>query len=182
MADDTAWRRSPWTDAGQIAAILAPEDGPGAASGKSLPEWYAGLIATDETSAAAGFLAQALPRYECVVWATQGLLDIGAIDRSDPLVTAVLRWIDDPDDQLRRSAAALAEQETRPTAARFLAQAIFFSGGSLAPPNAPAVQPPPEVCGKLVAAAVVTGVYSLPNPRPAMRQVLAIGEKIATGD
>ena len=182
MAESAAWRRSPWTDAGQIAAILAPEEGPGEALGKSLPEWFAGLIATDETSAAVSFLAQALPRYECVVWAAQGLLEIGAMDRSDPLATAILRWVDNPDDQLRRSAAALTEQEPRATAARFLAHAIFFSGGSLAPPEMPAVQPPPEVCGKLVAAAIVTGVYSLPDPGPAMRRVLSIGEKIASGD
>jgi hypothetical protein len=172
------WSRSPWTDAGQIMALLDRDNGPGEAAGKPLHEWFGTLVSGGDVSQAIMFMAQALPRYECVVWGTQALIDIAAADRNDPVMIAVLRWVDNPDDSLRRLAEAAAEREHRNTAAKLLALAVQFSGGSLAAAEFPPVLPPPEVCAKMVATALVTGIHSRPDPDAAARTVLAIGEKM----
>ena len=58
--------------------------------------------------------------------------------------------------------------------------AVYVSGGSLAPEDMAAVQPPPEICATLSAAALVLGAHSQPNPDEAMRQVLEFGEAMVT--
>jgi hypothetical protein len=173
-----AWTRSPWTDAGQILSLIDPHAPPGPAAGLPPAEWYAHLLEANETSGAISFLAQALPRYECIVWISQALLEIGAVDRHDRIMTSVLRWIDSPDDSLRRLALAEAERESRDTPAKLLAFAVALSGGSMVPPEYPPVTVPPETCAKLAATALILAVYSLPVPADAIRTALAIGEKI----
>ena len=160
-----AWTRSPWTDAGQILSLIDPHAPPGPAAGLPPAEWYAHLLETNETSGAISFLAQAL-------------LEIGAVDRHDRIMTSVLRWIDSPDDSLRRLALAEAERESRDTPAKLLAFAVALSGGSMVPPEYPPVTVPPETCAKLAATALILAVYSLPVPADAIRTALAIGEKI----
>ena len=127
------------------------------------------------------FLAHALPRYEAVVWGAQVLLEAGIADRHDPLMVAVLRWIDQPGDDLRRNAGDLAEATRRNTPARNLAHAVLMSGGSIAPPEFPAVQPPTAVCAALVTGAVLAGAYALRDPRAALDLALKLGEAIANG-
>jgi hypothetical protein len=173
-----AWTRSPFTDAGQIVTLLDKRGGPGAAAGLSPAAWYEQLIAANETSEALSFLAQALPRYECIVWVAQALLEIGAVDREERLMVAILRWIDSPDDSLRRVVMAEADRETEDTPAKLLGLAVAFSGGSMVPPEYPPVTVPPETCGKMAAGALMVGIYALPNPGEAIRKSLAIGEKI----
>jgi hypothetical protein len=176
------WKRSTWTDAGQLVTLIDPDAGPGEAAGRSLPDWFAVLVAKDELSAALGFVAHALPRYECVTWAAQALLETGAAERADPLVNAVLRWIDNPEDATRRAAATMAEAVRQPTPERLLALAVFFSGGSIAPPDLAAVQPAPDICARMAAAAVLVGAQRLPAPAGALRTALALGEAMARGD
>ena len=182
MAGAGAWSRSIWTDAGQLVSLIDPDGDPGNAAGQSLQAWHACLVESGEIRAALAFLAHALPRYECVVWAAQALIEAGAVERKDPLVVAVLQWIDDPDDAKRRSAGDAAEAVRKTTPAKLLGHAVFLSGGSLAPKDLPPVQPPPDVCAKLAAGAVLLGAHSLPDPPAALRKALALGEAIVTGD
>ena len=172
------WTRSPWTDAGQIVAFIDPDGLPGQAAGLAPAEWYRHLVASNDLSGAIEFLALALPRYECVVWVAHALLETGAVDRHDALMTTALRWIDNPQDDLRRRAHAEANGERRTTASKLLALAIAYSGGSVAPPDLPPVNVPPEACGKMASTALIVGVYSLPDPPAAIRKSLEIGEKI----
>src|SRR6185503_3489495 len=141
-----AWTRSPWTDAGQIVAFIDPDGLPGESAGRPPSEWYRRLIAANDMSGAIEFLALALPRYDCIVWVAQALLETGAVDRHDAMMTTVLRWIDNPQDDLRRRAQAEAIAERRTNAAKLLALAIAYSGGSVAPPDLPPVNVPPESC------------------------------------
>jgi hypothetical protein len=181
MAGAKFWSGSTWTDAGQLACLIDPDNGPGEAAGQSLPAWYARLIAEGQTGPALNFVAHALPRYECIVWAAQALMEIGAAERTDPLMTKVLRWIDSPDDGTRRAAADAGEAVRQFTPPKLLAQAVFFSGGSIAPADMPAVQPPPGVCARMAAGAVLMGAHRMPAPKEALTAVLLLGERMAAG-
>jgi hypothetical protein len=172
------WSLSPWSDAGQVQALLDPDRDHPNAVGRPLNEWYTQLLDRGERSEAIYFMALALPRYECVVWAAQALLELGLAERTDPAMVAVLRWIDSPNDDLRRQAGTEADKVQRATPAKLLAQAAQFSGGSLAPAEYAPVQPPGDACARFAAGAIVSGVYKLPDPAGAITRVLAIGERM----
>ena len=135
MAATASWSRSTWTDAGQLANLIDPDADSSEAVGQTPPAWFARLVGRGDLTEACEFLAHALPRYECVVWAAQALLETGAVDRADPAVVAILRWIDNPDDATRRAAGAAADAVRNASAPKLLANAVFFSGGSIAPPD-----------------------------------------------
>lgn len=179
MTATAPWTKSAWRDAGQLLEIVDPDTVDRRADGQSLAEWFEQLRKEGRLADAVQFVAHALPRYECVVWAAQSLLETDAVDRQDPLAKAVMRWIDDPFDKRRREAMELAEQPGASDAVRFLANAVAFSGGSLAPEDLPPVQPAPDVCAKLAAAAVLTGAYALDDPEAALRRSLELGETAA---
>ena len=143
---------------------------------------FAELVSAGDSAGAIQFLAHALPRYECVAWGARCLLEHGGADRLDPLMVASLRWLDQPGDQLRRDAGALASATTKASPARLLAHAVLMSGGSIAPADLPPVNPPAATCAALVAGAVLTGAYRTPDPDAALRASLAAGDTIARGE
>jgi uncharacterized protein DUF6931 len=175
------WTRSTWADAGQLLAVVDPDALHADADGKALADWFAGAVQKRDIVGALFFLAHALPRYECVVWAARCLIEGGGAARSEPAMIAILRWIDDPDDELRRAAGDAAGDIAGTTPTKLLGQAIFLSGGSLAPKDLPPVQPPSDVCAKLAGAAVLLGAHRTANSDAALLQALAIGEAIVSG-
>jgi|GEM_PF-1941293 hypothetical protein len=175
----STWARSAWTDAALLSARIDPDTTVTQAAGQPLHAWFATLVSQDKLFDAALFLGSALPRFECVVWGTQVLLEMAVIDRQDPIVVAVLRWIDQPSDALRRHAGDLAEATRRESPARKLGMAVLMSGGSLAPDGLAPVLPPLGTCAMLIAGAVFSGAYSRPDSKMAMHRALVAGEAIA---
>ena len=174
------WTLSTWTDAAQLARVVNPRTVAPEAQGMAPSDWFARLREAGEASDAASFLAHAMPRYECVIWATRSLIEIG-IARTDPGIVAALRWIDNPSDTLRRAAATLGETLDDESPQALLCQAIFLSGGSISEEDLPAVQPPPDVCAKLAAGAVLTAAFASADPSQAIAASLALGEAILAG-
>lgn len=175
------WSRSSWTDAGQLIELIDPERRPVKLTGQAPHAWFADLVSAGKYSDALSFVAHALPRYECVTWSAQALIDIGAVDRREPLMVAILRWIDEPSDQLRRAAGELGDNTREDTPSRMLALAVMFSGGSIAPADMPPVQPPTDVCAKFAHAAVLKGALARPDRVTAQRRALELGEAMARG-
>ncbi len=176
------WSRSPFADAALLAEQVNPDQVAPGSTNKPPHIWFATLLADGELSDALGFVAHALPRYEAVAWGAQALLEMGAVERLDPIMVAVLRWIDQPSDGLRRAASELAESTRKDSPAKQLGLAVMMSGGSLSGPEFPPVLPPPDVCSKLVYGALMAGAHQLPNPQPALLQALAAGEAMARGE
>lgn len=174
------WKLSTWTDAAQLAAYVNPRNVPDAARGLAPEAWFAQLREAGEVVDAVNFIAHAMPRYECVVWAVRTLIEIG-IERTDPAMVAALRWIDNPSDGLRRAAAELGDSLDDETAQSLLCQTIFLSGGSISEEDLPAIQPPPDTCAKLAAATILTAAFSLEEPDSAIATGLALGETILAG-
>ncbi len=177
------WTKVTWSTAEQIAGLI----------GKTAPRppthdiapaaFFRTLVDVAKFDEASNFIGHALPRYEAVVWATQTLRTrTEEVPKSeDDLVTSILRWIDDPSDERRRSIRDEADGVGANTPATLLALAVYFSGGSISEPDLPPVLPPPDACGKFASAAVLTAAYAQPDSKDMLRNALRIGETIASG-
>lgn len=105
---------------------------------------------------AVGFLAHALPKREAVWWACQCLRE-AALDADEAAKAALLaaaHWVADPSEDHRR-AAHHAAQQAEGTPHGFVALGAFFSGGSLAPPQAPVVKPAEDLTPRIITGAVL---------------------------
>src|SRR5450759_202773 len=104
------------------------------------------------------FIAHALPKREAVWWGWV-CARRAAGENPPPKIRAALdateRWVAQPNEDNRRSAMEAAQKAELGTAAGCAGLAAFFSGGSLAPPDAPAVPPGEFLAAKAVSGAVI---------------------------
>jgi hypothetical protein len=110
---------------------------------------------------AAKLVAHALPKRQAVWWACLGVgqaLGPAAAPEASAALAAAREWVADPSDDHRRAARTAAEAAGFDTAAGCVALAVFFSGGSLAPPELPAVPPADKLTGDMVAVAIALAV------------------------
>lgn len=132
-------------------------------------------------------LAYSLPTREAIVWANWCARKFSQENPSEKFSTAlgaVEKWLAEPNDENRRAAMKAAELAEFGTPAGSAALAVFFSGGSIAPPDAPEIAPqenlgPNAVVGTVLMAAV------LKEPEQAEAKYLAFlaaGQKIAAGE
>jgi len=131
------------------------------------------------------FLAHGLPAREAILWC-QGCVREACPQPSPPeqaALDAVDQWLEEPSDELRRAAMQAAETATFRTPAGCCALAIFFSGGSIAPPDCPAVPPPEGMAARTVASTVALCGLSVPPERAAEVADLFVarGIEIASG-
>ena len=116
------------------------------------------------------FIAHALPKRESVWWGWV-CARRAAGESPPPKIKAALdateKWIAQPSEDNRRSAMAAAQKAELGTAAGCAGLAAFFSGGSLAPPEAPVVPPGEFLAAKAVSGAVIfAAVASEPEKAP----------------
>jgi hypothetical protein len=123
-------------------------------------------------------LAQVLPRGEAIAW---GLESIRAVEPAvkrpgaAEAVQAIEEWLKEPNDDRRRSVKAAGDQAGIGTPAGCLAFAVFLSGGSMAPAEAPvAPEPPPHVCARMVAGSL--GLAVALDPRTTLERLKAFFE------
>jgi Family of unknown function (DUF6931) len=119
-------------------------------------DFLARLCEADMARDALGFLAHALPRREAVWWACQCIREAGL--ESDEAASAALlaaaRWAADPSEENRRAANDAAERADS-TPQGFVALAAFFTGGSVAPPGSPEIQPTRELAPRILTGALL---------------------------
>jgi hypothetical protein len=126
-------------------------------NGATPPQFLQALVEKSMTDDAVKFLARALPKREAIWWGCQcakAVVDNTASPEEQAALRAAEKWTQDPSDDNRR-AAMTAANASAGGPGKFVACAVFFSGGSLAPANCPVVVPPENVTGKFVAGAVV---------------------------
>jgi hypothetical protein len=104
------------------------------------------------------FIAHALPKREAVWWGWV-CARRAAGENPPPKIKGALdateKWIAQPNEDNRRLAMAAAQKAELGTAAGCTGLAAFFSGGSLAPPEAPVVPPGEFLAAKAVSGAVI---------------------------
>jgi hypothetical protein len=130
-------------------------------------------------------LAHALPKREAIWWAFQCARQVHG--KPEPAVaqalTATEKWLLDPKEETRRGTEAAAEPAGLGTPAGCTAIAVFWSGGSLAPPHAPVVPPKDHLTGHGAASAILLAAV-LTEPEKAEqkhRAFLKLGAEVAAG-
>jgi len=129
-------------------------------------------------------LAHALPKREAIGWVYLCARKASA-GNPDPNINAALqateRWIREPTDENRREAMARGEAAKFSTPAGCAALAVFWSGGSLGPPNVPPIPPGEFLTAKAVSGGIVlAAVQKEPEKAPVKYQeFLAQGIKLA---
>ena len=131
------------------------------------------------------FLARALPKREAVWWSATCTRDLKLDDMQPELAGAVQAaetWVYKPTDENRRSAEKAANAIKASHPARWTAMAAFWSGGSLAPPDAPEVKPAEDFTAKAVAGAVMMAAVLDPLETEGRNQrFVRYGRDIANG-
>jgi hypothetical protein len=177
------WSRLHWTAASQILAALDGEEAAEVKAEFQDPKGYFdGLVADGALERAVSYLGIALPNLEAVHWAWTALNVQGRTtghEWRDRIRASAERWIGDPTDGNRRSVWAIATERDTACPEKLLAGAIFFSGGSIAPDGVPSVEPPPAVCGKLAACAIIAAAHASSARESALRAAIASGDHIA---
>lgn len=177
------WSRLHWTAASQILATLDGKEAIEVNAAFQNPKGYFdGLVADGALERAVSYLGIALPSLEAVHWAWSALNFQGSKtghEWRDRIRESVERWINNPTDGNRRSVWAIATERDTACPEKLLAGAIFFSGGSIAPEEVTPINPPPAVCGKLAACAIIAAAQTSSAREIALRTAIACGDQIA---
>jgi pSer/pThr/pTyr-binding forkhead associated (FHA) protein len=128
-------------------------------------------------------VAYALTKRSAVEWALRCVRlaagdDLSPQDRE--ALDAAEAWVEQPEEGPRRRCEAAAAAAEHQTPAAWVATAAFWSGGSLAPPNVPAVPPGEHLtahaaCGAVMLAAVARQPEKAPQR---YAQFLQIGKEL----
>ncbi len=132
-------------------------------------------------------IAHALPAREAVWWACACSRHTAMSGANPPAETklreAAEEWVRRQTDAHRRAAMAAAESAGFASAEAWAAVAAFWSGDSMAPPEAPKVPPQPHFTGLAVAGAVALAAFRGEATRheARLRRFLAAARDIAAG-
>ena len=119
-------------------------------------------------------LAHALPTRDAIAWAVDCLRRTTSPEKPGEVAAleAIDHWLADGSDDNRRAALAAADNASA-TPAGVLAFAVYLSGGSVAPPQAPVVPPVKYAAAKAAAGAIVLAVV-LREPEKAPEKFSAL--------
>lgn len=177
------WNQVRWTEARQVASLMAIDEGALPAEGVVPVDHYRALHAAGEHDDALMFLGHALPRLEALAWAARVLEEAAgkvALRRADrQALDYALRWLGEPSEAARRAAMEAADLAGEGSAERMLAMGVFFSGGSISEPDLPPIQPPPEAAGRFAAGAIAIAAARADDRDAFLAQALTLGEKVA---
>jgi hypothetical protein len=131
------------------------------------------------------FLARALPKREAIWWSCLCARQILEARTRPELITCVQAaedWVHRPTEENRRKAEAAGTAIGDSHPGRWTALAAFWSGGSMAPPGAPEVEPSNDFSAKAVAGAILMAAGLDPKESAARYKLfLAYGRDIAVG-
>jgi hypothetical protein len=132
------------------------------------------------------FLAFALPKREAVWWAcccARSAHGSACPASAEAALHTAEKWLADPSEDNRRAAMPAAEAAGMGDPAGCAAAACFWSGGSLAPPNLPAVPPGEHLTAHGVAGAVMLAAVLAQPERAAEKhhRFLTLGLEVANG-
>jgi hypothetical protein len=149
--------------AGEVCAHfdLKPEAQPLLHPGMPPRQFIDALLANKQYLAGIEFLAHALPVREGIWWGCLCLQhacgeNLTPADRAACI--AVVQWVTQPSEQTRAAVKAPADVAGPASPAGVLGIAAFQTGGSIAPPKAPPMPPPPFAWSKSLVNAIKLAV------------------------
>jgi hypothetical protein len=127
-------------------------------------------------------LAYALPRPTVIAWACQAAeqsMDKTSPERDRAALAAARQWLGEPLEEHRREAFKTAQAAEFSSPAALAALAVFWSGGSIAPPDLQEVFPPPHLCAQAASNAIILAAVTKEPRRAAekFQQFLAMGQR-----
>lgn len=131
------------------------------------------------------FKAQTLPKRQAIWWALNCVRMMPDHSRkqeqNQQALSAVEVWLADPTEANRRNAEAAARTLNYETPAAWTAMTVFWSGGSLAPPDTEAVPPAEHLTAMAASAALLMAAASGPaiEVSERHRQFLAMADQKA---
>jgi hypothetical protein len=136
----------------------------------TVAEFLSALMAAGLMNDAVGVMAHGLPKREAVWWACVVARTLVDQDTSPGVVAALdaaEAWVFRPTEETRRAAMERAQATAFDHPGVWAAVGAFWSGGSMAPPDLPAVPPADHLTGVAVVGAVVlTAVKRQPELAP----------------
>ena len=118
-----------------------------------------------------------------------GLLVPGAV--VDPMrkpkqaeaLKAVVRWVLDPSEERRRAAGNAGKAATFGTPVGAIAMSVFFSGGSIMPPDEKVIPPDPMLTANILSGTIVGLIGEVPpeKAKPTLLGFIALGIGVAQG-
>jgi len=156
----------PQVPAAKVAARFKPSEAARALLSDDPPckEFLQRLVARKLYADAIRLLAHLLSKRSAIWWAalcTWEACRPQPDDAANAVFQLVVDWVKQPDDTRRRQAMMLARAAGVNTPVGLLGSAVFFSTGSIAPPDAPEVLPDAWESARLVAAAVQAAGHRL---------------------
>ena len=124
-------------------------------------------------------LARTLPKQYAIIWASKCVEESlgGDVDPNDQrCIDLAKQWLTGPDEKIRREAMDAADAKNYEGPCAWLAAAVGFSGGSLAPENQAEVAPPDHLTAVAVAACLVGIAVAEPGKMPEVsKQMIDFG-------
>ena len=175
------WSAVRLTEARQVSSLLEQHRDDWPAPEVGVAEQFATLRTSGQVSAALDYLAHALPRLEAVAWAIEMVEAAPATPSPSArhALACARRWWGERSDAHRRAAGDAAEAIGRLVPERFLGQAIYYSGGSIAAPDQPPLWPPENIAARYVSGAIDAAARQSDDPRAFLTRALDLGEEIA---
>lgn len=150
----------------------------------STPSTYLASLEQEELGEdAVRFLAYKLPVREGIDWAcrcVREFRDPARASEPDASLDAAEGWLKAPGDAARFAARDAADKPEATGAGRMAAYAVFFSGGTVAGPQAPTTEAPPYAAQQMVAGTVTVAVvgHDPQNMGERYRKAVAMGNAI----
>jgi hypothetical protein len=151
------------------------------------PAFFDRLVEARQYNDAIRFLAHALPRRVAIWWGclclwrrSQPELDV----LTAAALRAACRWVLEPSDAHRRAAEAPGRAAGLDSAAGCLAMAVFWCGGSMGRADLPPLPPPPALCPRVLAGAILLAAAQSGTSAvrtQTRREFLGIGREVAAG-
>ncbi len=147
-------------------------------------QFLAKLIERDLLVDAIRFKAQTLPKRQAIWWALHCVRLMPDSSRKQEqnqrALDAVDKWLADPTEENRRNAEAAARTVNYETSAAWAAMTVFWSGGSLAPPDTEVVPPAEHLTAVAASAALLMAAATGPaiEVPERHRQFLALADEL----
>ena len=129
------------------------------------------------------FLAAKMPVADGVKWALECSQQLVPADKRESMretLDASDQWVKAPSDGTRWGAKDTADRTSAEAPANLIALAVYFSGGSIASPGSPEVQPPPFLAQKMIAAGIQSAVMAedMQHLKDRQQRALSMGKKL----
>lgn len=175
----------------QLFDVIKPEDEvrAAAASHPLTIDFINRLVEDGAVVDAIRYLAVAITKRQAIWWSVAThtkLKDLGASinPQEDAAWSLVREWVYSPTEEIRTKALKTAEDLEFQTPGAYAALAVFWSGGSMLPPETgEMLLPPPQLSGTAVGASILL-ICASGKPNETIRrqnEAIAIGLDIARG-